>query len=110
MPGPVYYRGPRVGRGGREFLILKYRTMYERPESYSGPPLTAQDDPRVTPIGRWLRRTKLNELPQLWNVLKGEMSIVGPRPEDPAIVKTWPRAICPRRSCPCGRGSPARRP
>ncbi len=88
-PGPVFYRGPRVGRGGKTFYILKFRTMYERPASYAGPRLTAKDDPRITPIGHWLRDTKLNELPQLWNVLKGEMSLVGPRPEDPEIAKSW---------------------
>ncbi len=89
-PGPVYYRGLRVGKDGKAFKILKFRTMVERPESYRGPRVTAHDDPRTTPLGRWLRDTKLNELPQLWNVLKGEMSLVGPRPEDPEIVKDWP--------------------
>ncbi len=87
--GPVFYRGRRVGKNGREFYILKFRTMVEEPRSYQGPKVTAQDDPRVTPLGRWLRSTKLNELPQLWNVLIGEMSLVGPRPEDPEIVATW---------------------
>jgi lipopolysaccharide/colanic/teichoic acid biosynthesis glycosyltransferase len=87
--GPVYYRGERVGRGGKVFQILKFRTMYERPESYQGPRVTAEGDPRITPYGKWLRETKLNELPQLWNVLKGEMSLVGPRPEDPQIVAGW---------------------
>lgn len=88
-PGPVFYRGRRVGRGGKEFLILKFRTMYEQPESYQGPAITARGDPRVTPLGKWLRETKINELPQLWNVLVGEMSLVGPRPEDPSIVARW---------------------
>lgn len=88
-PGPVFYRGPRSGRGGKEFGILKFRTMYERPESYQGSLVTAGDDNRITPLGRWLRDTKLNELPQLGNVLVGEMSLVGPRPEDPQIVQTW---------------------
>ena len=90
-PGPAFYRGPRMGRYGKTFLMLKFRTMYERPESYQGPRVTAQDDPRVTRLGHWLRETKLNELPQFWNVLKGEMSLVGPRPEDPDIAETWPR-------------------
>lgn len=88
-PGPVFYRGRRMGRNGKLFNILKFRTMYETPESYQGPPITAQDDPRITPLGRWLRATKLNELPQLWNVLKGEMSLVGPRPEAPEIAASW---------------------
>jgi lipopolysaccharide/colanic/teichoic acid biosynthesis glycosyltransferase len=88
-PGPVFYHGRRVGRNGREFAILKFRTMKECPESYQGPRVTAQDDPRVTRFGRRLRKTKINELPQLWNVLKGEMSLVGPRPEDPEIVAAW---------------------
>ncbi len=89
-PGPVFYRGPRLGRNGQEFNILKFRTMHEQPESYNGARLTARDDDRITPFGRWLRAAKLNELPQLWNVLKGEMSLVGPRPEDPEIASTWP--------------------
>jgi diguanylate cyclase (GGDEF)-like protein len=89
-PGPVFYWGPRVGRNGSVFQMLKFRTMYERPQSYAGPRLTSKDDPRITPMGAWLRDTKINELPQLWNVLIGEMSWVGPRPEDPDIAKNWP--------------------
>jgi len=89
-PGPLFYYGQRIGRGEKEFKILKFRTMYECPESYNGPCVTAQDDDRITPFGRWLRDTKINELPQLWNVLIGEMSMVGPRPEDPEIAATWP--------------------
>jgi len=89
-PGPVFYRGRRSGLGGKPFNILKFRTMHESQESYLGPRVTALDDPRVTKAGRWLRETKINELPQLWNVLKGEMSLVGPRPEDPHITATWP--------------------
>ena len=92
-PGPVFFRGSRMGRRGKQFKILKFRTMYESPASYSGPKVTAEDDPRVTRLGNWLRNTKLNELPQFWNVLKGEMSLVGPRPEDPEIAKTWPREV-----------------
>lgn len=89
-PGPVFYRGPRSGLSGKPFYILKFRTMYERPESHSGPRVTARDDPRVTRIGHWLRESKLNELPQLWNVFIGQMSLVGPRPEDPQIAEHWP--------------------
>ena len=88
-PGPVLYQGIRVGRHGTQFKMLKFRTMFETKESYSGPKVTAQDDPRITPLGHWLRDTKLNEFPQFWNVLKGEMSLVGPRPEDPSFAKNW---------------------
>jgi lipopolysaccharide/colanic/teichoic acid biosynthesis glycosyltransferase len=91
--GPTFYRGRRVGKGGRVFNILKFRTMYERPESYAGPCVTATCDDRITPFGRWLRDTKLNELPQLWNVLVGEMSLVGPRPEDAKIAADWPDEV-----------------
>jgi lipopolysaccharide/colanic/teichoic acid biosynthesis glycosyltransferase len=89
-PGPLLYRGKRVGKDGKVFEILKFRTMHERPESYEGARITAHDDDRITSVGRFLRDTKLNELPQLWNVLKGEMSLVGPRPEDPEFVAGWP--------------------
>jgi lipopolysaccharide/colanic/teichoic acid biosynthesis glycosyltransferase len=76
--GPAIYKGYRVGMGGRDFEILKFRTMWNQPTKQL---TTALDDPRITPIGRRLRRYKLDELPQLVNVLRGEMSIVGPRPE-----------------------------
>jgi lipopolysaccharide/colanic/teichoic acid biosynthesis glycosyltransferase len=88
-PGPVFYEAERVGRNGKRFKMLKFRSMYEQPENHNGAPLTTKDDARVTPIGKWLRATKFNELPQLWNVLKGEMSLVGPRPEDPQFVTSW---------------------
>jgi lipopolysaccharide/colanic/teichoic acid biosynthesis glycosyltransferase len=81
-PGPVFYRGVRIGRWGRPFRIMKFRTMVADAERRGGPS-TADDDPRITRVGRWLRRYKLDELPQLFNVLKGEMSLVGPRPEVP---------------------------
>ena len=90
-PGPVFFWGSRMGKGGKPFKMLKFRTMYERVESYQGPPVTASGDSRITPLGQWLRDTKINELPQLWNVLIGEMSLVGPRPEDVEISKTWPK-------------------
>lgn len=88
-PGPVFFKGDRMGRFGKPFKILKFRTMYEDDHSYNGAPVTAKDDIRITPFGRYLRDTKLNELPQLWNVLKGEMSFVGPRPEDLKIAQDW---------------------
>jgi lipopolysaccharide/colanic/teichoic acid biosynthesis glycosyltransferase len=91
--GPVYYRGERVGRNGKLFKMLKFRTMYETPESYSGPSITGNGDTRITPFGGWLRDTKLNELPQLWNVFIGEMSLVGPRPEVPEVVEEWPEDV-----------------
>ena len=87
--GPVFYKGRRTGRGGKEFSIFKFRTMYKGEINGNGAKVTAQDDPRITPFGKWLRETKINELPQLWNVLIGDMSLVGPRPEDPEIVRTW---------------------
>lgn len=78
--GPVFYRGRRVGRFGRPFLMLKFRTMVVNAERLGGPS-TADGDPRITRVGKVLRKYKLDELPQLINVLKGEMSLVGPRPE-----------------------------
>lgn len=92
-PGPVYYHGPRMGRNGKVFQIYKFRTMYENPESYSGPEVTGKGDQRITKFGTWLRDSKVNELPQLWNVLKGEMSLVGPRPEVPSIAESWPEEV-----------------
>jgi lipopolysaccharide/colanic/teichoic acid biosynthesis glycosyltransferase len=91
--GPAFYWGIRVGREGKPFRMLKFRTMYECEKSYSGPRVTCKQDDRITPIGHWLRDSKINELPQLWNVLVGEMSFVGPRPEDPDIVKAWPEDV-----------------
>jgi exopolysaccharide biosynthesis polyprenyl glycosylphosphotransferase len=85
-PGPVLYRQTRVGEAGRRFTIYKLRSMGVTAERPGEPVYAQQDDPRVTGVGRFLRRTHLDELPQLWNVLKGEMSIVGPRPERPEFV------------------------
>ncbi len=88
-PGPLFYRGKRAGRNGRAFGILKFRTMLDTPQNANAPRVTAKDDERITPLGHWLRDTKINELPQLWNVLIGEMSMVGPRPEDFDIATEW---------------------
>lgn len=87
--GPVIYRGDRVGMNERRFKILKFRTMEESPEAYDGPRVTATSDLRITRFGRFLRDTKLNELLQLFNVLKGDMSLVGPRPEDPSFMEQY---------------------
>src|SRR6266849_9707039 len=78
-PGPVFYRGVRAGRFGKPFRIFKFRTMVVNADKIGGSS-TAEDDPRVTRTGRFLRKYKLDELPQLFNVLAGEMSLVGPRP------------------------------
>jgi lipopolysaccharide/colanic/teichoic acid biosynthesis glycosyltransferase len=86
--GPVIYRHHRVGLNGLAFEVLKFRTMVRDAEK-SGPAITSATDARITPAGRWLRRSKLDELPQLWNVLKGEMSFVGPRPEVPRYVESY---------------------
>ncbi len=86
--GPVLYRGKRVGQHGQLFDMYKFRTMVEGAE-HRGPAVTYRDDPRITRAGRFLRKTKLDELPQLFNVIKGEMSLVGPRPEDPMYVALY---------------------
>ncbi len=88
-PGPVFYRCTRVGRSGRAFTMYKLRTMHVATPSggAAGSRITGSDDPRVFTAGRLLRRAKIDELPQLFNVLRGEMSLVGPRPEDPALVR-----------------------
>jgi sugar transferase (PEP-CTERM system associated) len=92
--GPVLYRQTRVGHNGRHFDLLKFRSMDDDAEADSGPVwATEDDDPRITTVGRFLRRTRLDELPQLWNVLKGDMSFVGPRPERPHFVDKLRKVI-----------------
>jgi lipopolysaccharide/colanic/teichoic acid biosynthesis glycosyltransferase len=85
-PGPVFYGQLRLGQAGRLFTIYKLRTMEHNCEARTGIQWSSPGDPRVTPIGRFLRRSHIDELPQLWNVLRGEMSLVGPRPERPELV------------------------
>jgi lipopolysaccharide/colanic/teichoic acid biosynthesis glycosyltransferase len=84
--GPVVYRQQRIGRGARPICLYKFRTMHV---SADGPPITVAGDPRITRVGRALRRWKLDELPQLWNVLRGDMSIIGPRPEVAQLVRYY---------------------
>ncbi len=84
--GDVFYRQERMGLDGKPFMIYKFRSMYDDAEAETGPVWTIERDPRRTPIGKLLRRSNIDELPQLWNVLKGDMSIVGPRPERPLFV------------------------
>jgi len=86
-PGPVLYKQRRVGRHGSLFTLYKFRTMINNAEEHTGPVWASRDDCRVTPIGRVLRQTRLDELPQLFNVLRGDMSLVGPRPERPYFVQ-----------------------
>jgi lipopolysaccharide/colanic/teichoic acid biosynthesis glycosyltransferase len=88
--GPVFFRQERMGRGVQPFLIYKFRTMV-RDAPQKGGPLTLGQDPRITRLGRWLRKTKIDELPQLLNILKGEMGFVGPRPEVRKYVEMFPR-------------------
>jgi lipopolysaccharide/colanic/teichoic acid biosynthesis glycosyltransferase len=85
-PGPVFYSQVRLGKDGREYRVFKLRTMLHDCEAETGAVWAVQDDPRTTPIGRFLRDTHLDEIPQLWNVLRGEMSLIGPRPERPEIA------------------------
>lgn len=92
-PGNVLYHQQRVGQHGRVFTVHKFRSMYENAEEESGPVWAVKNDRRVTPAGRFLRRTRLDELPQLWNVLIGDMSLVGPRPERPEFVQQLTKQI-----------------
>lgn len=92
-PGPVFFRQERVGRGNQPFQVFKYRSMMQDAEKHTGPVWATKGDSRVTRVGAWLRRTSFDELPQLFNVLKGEMSLVGPRPERPHFVEQFKTRI-----------------
>ncbi len=91
--GPIIYQQERVGKDGKRFMIFKFRTMHQDAEKHTGPVLSSPDDDRATFLGRILRRTKIDECPQFVNVLRGEMSIVGPRPERPVFVEQYEREI-----------------
>jgi Undecaprenyl-phosphate glucose phosphotransferase len=88
-PGPIFYRQERMSLDGSPFTVYKFRSMYHDAEAQTGPVWARDEDPRCTPVGRLLRRFDLDELPQLLNVLKGEMSLVGPRPERPYFVEQF---------------------
>ena len=93
-PGPIFYHQRRVGRHGRIFIVHKFRSMLPDAEAATGPVWASKrGDARATPVGRWLRRTRIDEVPQLWNVLRGDMSFVGPRPERPEFVQDLTRQI-----------------
>ncbi len=88
-PGPILYSQIRTGHGGEKFKVYKFRTMRVDAEKYSGPTLAQENDPRITNLGRFLRAVRFDELPQIWNVINGDMSIVGPRPERPFFVEKF---------------------
>ncbi|RMH72990.1 MAG: sugar transferase [Gemmatimonadetes bacterium] len=89
-PGPIFYLQERTGKGGKPFRLIKFRSMIADAEAHTGPVWAAEDDPRITPWGRFMRRTSIDEIPQLINILKGDMSLVGPRPERPYFVQQHP--------------------
>ena len=92
-PGPILFRQPRLGQNGSVFILNKFRSMRENAEKDTGPVWSVKKDPRITRIGHLLRRTRLDELPQLFNVLVGHMSFIGPRPERPEFVVTLQKQI-----------------
>ena len=92
-PGPILYRQRRLTQGGKEFMLCKFRTMRQDAERESGAVVAQLHDNRVTSVGRILRKTRLDELPQLWNVLQGDMSLIGPRPERPELAKNFEKKI-----------------
>jgi exopolysaccharide biosynthesis polyprenyl glycosylphosphotransferase len=91
--GPVFFRQERISVDGKAFLMYKFRSMYDDAERETGPVFATEDDPRRTPVGIWIRRFNLDELPQLINVVLGDMSLVGPRPERPPFVQQFKEKI-----------------
>jgi exopolysaccharide biosynthesis polyprenyl glycosylphosphotransferase len=91
--GPVIYKQERSGLNGKVFKVYKFRSMYQDAEKRTGPVWSQKDDPRITKVGRFIRRVRIDELPQIWNVFKGEMSLVGPRPERPFFVEQLAKEI-----------------
>ena len=106
--GPIFYRQVRVTQAGRKFKILKLRSMRVNAES-NGAVWAAVKDSRITPVGEFLRRTRLDELPQLFNVIKGDMSLVGPRPERPEFIEDLVTQLAALSGTPCGKGGAHRR-
>jgi lipopolysaccharide/colanic/teichoic acid biosynthesis glycosyltransferase len=99
-PGPVFYTQARVGAGGRRFMVLKFRSMVANAEQASGPLQAGEDDPRITRVGRLLRATAMDELPQLWNIFRGDMSFVGPRALRPEEIEFVGGAAVPLEKIP----------
>src|SRR5690606_2175563 len=92
-PGPVFYRQVRTGLGGKPFEILKFRTMYTNAEQDGRARWAKKDDPRITRLGRFLRKSRLDEIPQFINILRGDMSLIGPRPERPEFIEQLEKEI-----------------
>jgi lipopolysaccharide/colanic/teichoic acid biosynthesis glycosyltransferase len=92
-PGPSIFKQKRVGQNGVDFFLYKFRSMYVDAEARTGPVWASKNDPRITPVGRWLRLLRLDELPQFFNVIRGEMALVGPRPERPEFCAVLEKQI-----------------
>jgi lipopolysaccharide/colanic/teichoic acid biosynthesis glycosyltransferase len=90
---PIFYSQPRLGQGGKVFKIYKFRTMHQDAEADGQVRPTEENDPRVTRVGNFLRKTRLDEFPQFWNILRGEMSLVGPRAERPELVQSFQKKV-----------------